>query len=65
MTDEVVIGVTMGDPGGIGPEIVVKALADPLIRRMAKFIIFGMEEQLEYAIKERATIFSPCSRPYF
>ncbi len=49
MSDEVVIGITMGDPGGIGPEIVVKALADPLVRRMAKFIIFGMEEQLEYA----------------
>jgi 4-hydroxythreonine-4-phosphate dehydrogenase len=49
VTDEVVIGVTMGDPGGIGPEIVVKALADPVIRKMAKFIIFGMEEQLEYA----------------
>jgi 4-hydroxythreonine-4-phosphate dehydrogenase len=49
VTDEVVIGVTMGDPGGIGPEIVVKALADPLIRRKAKFIIFGMDEQLEYA----------------
>jgi len=49
VADEVVIGVTMGDPGGIGPEIVVKALADPLIRRKAKFIIFGMDEQLEYA----------------
>ena len=49
MSDEVVIGVTMGDPGGIGPEIVVKALADPIIRRQAKFIIFGAEEQLEYA----------------
>jgi 4-hydroxythreonine-4-phosphate dehydrogenase len=47
--DETVIGITMGDPGGIGPEIVVKALSDPLIRREAKFIIFGMNEQLEYA----------------
>ncbi len=39
----------MGDPGGIGPEIVVKALADPMIRRLAKFVIFGLDEQLEYA----------------
>ena len=39
----------MGDPLGIGPEIIVKALADPLLRRQAKFIIFGMEEQLAYA----------------
>lgn len=47
--NEIVIGITMGDPGGIGPEIVVKALSDPLIRREAKFIIFGMNEQLGYA----------------
>ncbi|MBN1817323.1 MAG: 4-hydroxythreonine-4-phosphate dehydrogenase PdxA [Sedimentisphaerales bacterium] len=49
-TDEkVVVGITMGDPGGIGPEIVVKALADPQLRRQARFIIFGLAEQLAYA----------------
>ena len=47
--NEIVVGITMGDSGGIGPEIVVKALADPLIRREAKFIIFGMHEHLVYA----------------
>ena len=47
--NDIVIGITMGDAGGIGPEIVVKALADPAIRRMGKFIIFGLDEQLEYA----------------
>jgi 4-hydroxythreonine-4-phosphate dehydrogenase len=45
----VVIGITMGEPLGIGPEIIVKALSDPLLRRGAKFIIFGMDEFLEYA----------------
>ena len=49
VVDELVIGITMGDAGGIGPEIIVKALSDPLIRRAAKFIIFGMSELLEYA----------------
>ena len=49
ISDEIVIGITMGDPGGIGPEIVVKALSDPLLRQAAKFIIFGIDEQLEYA----------------
>lgn len=39
----------MGDPSGIGPEIIVKALAEPEIRKTAKFIIFGMNEQLCYA----------------
>jgi 4-hydroxythreonine-4-phosphate dehydrogenase len=47
--DKLVVGITMGDLGGIGPEVVVKALADPILRRQAKFIIFGMNEQLEYA----------------
>ena len=47
--NEIVIGITMGDPGGIGPEIVVKALSDPMIRRLARFIVFGLDEQLEYA----------------
>jgi 4-hydroxythreonine-4-phosphate dehydrogenase len=49
ITEQMVIGVTMGDAGGIGPEIIVKALADPAIRKAAKFIIFGMNEQLCYA----------------
>ncbi|MBW8000670.1 MAG: 4-hydroxythreonine-4-phosphate dehydrogenase PdxA [Planctomycetes bacterium] len=49
ITDQPVIGITMGDPAGIGPEIVIKALAQPQIRKAAKFIIFGMNEQLCYA----------------
>ncbi len=43
------VGITMGEPLGIGPEIIVKALYDPFLRRQAKFIIFGMDEFLEYA----------------
>jgi 4-hydroxythreonine-4-phosphate dehydrogenase len=49
ITEQPVIGITMGDPAGIGPEVVVKALADPEIRKAAKFIVFGMNEQLCYA----------------
>jgi 4-hydroxythreonine-4-phosphate dehydrogenase len=44
-----VIGITMGDPAGIGPEVIVKALADPALRKSARFLIFGMHEQLAYA----------------
>ncbi|MHC4482807.1 MAG: 4-hydroxythreonine-4-phosphate dehydrogenase PdxA [Planctomycetota bacterium] len=55
ITEQLVIGITMGDPAGIGPEVVVKALADPELRRAAKFIIFGMDEQLGYAA-DRAEI---------
>jgi len=49
IAEQMVIGITMGDAAGIGPEIIVKALADPNIRRAAKFIVFGMNEQLCYA----------------
>jgi len=55
INEQLVIGVTMGDPAGIGPEVVVKALDDPQVRRSAKFIVFGMDEQLSYAA-DRAEI---------
>src|ERR1044072_8287768 len=43
------IGITMGDPAGIGPEVIVKALADPVLRHRARYIIYGMNEMLSYA----------------
>jgi 4-hydroxythreonine-4-phosphate dehydrogenase len=42
------IGITMGDPCGIGAEIIVKALADDALRARAKFMIFGFSDQLAY-----------------
>jgi len=36
-----VLCVTVGDPRGIGPEVVRKALKDPAIRDKADFVIFG------------------------
>jgi len=35
------IGITLGDPAGIGPEVVAKALAKTSIRRLANFKIIG------------------------
>jgi len=35
------LGITMGDPGGIGPEICVKALADPDIYTICRPLIIG------------------------
>ena len=48
-TQRPVVGITMGEPAGIGPEIVVKALSDPAIRALGRFVIFGMNELLSYA----------------
>lgn len=35
------IGITTGDPKGIGPEIVATALTDPEIQALAEFSVFG------------------------
>jgi 4-hydroxythreonine-4-phosphate dehydrogenase len=41
------VGITLGDPGGIGPEIVVKSLASLPPSRAAEFYIFGNEVLFE------------------
>ena len=43
------IGVTLGDPCGIGAEVVLKALADPEVRSLARFILYGSGDVLEAA----------------
>ncbi|MCD6365855.1 MAG: 4-hydroxythreonine-4-phosphate dehydrogenase PdxA [Planctomycetes bacterium] len=43
-----IIGITMGDPCGIGAEITIKALSDPQLAGRARFVIFGFSEQLAY-----------------
>jgi 4-hydroxythreonine-4-phosphate dehydrogenase len=40
------VGITIGDPGSIGPEIVLKALALP--GRSASFLLFGSERVLRH-----------------
>ncbi|UCD75405.1 MAG: 4-hydroxythreonine-4-phosphate dehydrogenase PdxA [Phycisphaerales bacterium] len=44
-----VIAITLGDPAGIGPEVIVKALADRKIRRQARFVVYGLNEIVTYA----------------
>lgn len=45
------IAITMGDPAGIGPEIVVRALADPLVQQVAFCHVVGSRSVLEDACK--------------
>ncbi|HEX6268145.1 MAG TPA: hypothetical protein VFZ81_14775, partial [Burkholderiales bacterium] len=35
------IAITVGDPRGIGPEIIGKALADPRVRAAASYVVVG------------------------
>jgi 4-hydroxythreonine-4-phosphate dehydrogenase len=36
-----IIGITMGDPAGVGPEIIVKALSDPEMYDTCRPVVFG------------------------
>jgi 4-phospho-D-threonate 3-dehydrogenase / 4-phospho-D-erythronate 3-dehydrogenase len=45
-----VIAITMGDPTGIGPEIIVRALADPNIGDICRPLVLGDAGAMERAI---------------
>lgn len=45
------IGVPLGDPAGIGPEIVVKSIAREEVNDYANVVVFGNKEILEKAIQ--------------
>ena len=45
--DRPLLGITMGDPGGIGPEIMVKALSDPEVWRICRPLVIGHPAFLE------------------
>jgi len=44
------IAITMGDPAGIGPEIIAKALAKPELRTMARLLVVGDRTIMERAV---------------
>ena len=46
-----IIGITMGDPFGNGPEISVKALMDPSVYKRCRPIIIGDMSCMDYAAK--------------
>jgi len=50
LSDLPLIGITMGDPAGIGPEIIVKALADKNIYGLCRPVVLGDPEIISSAI---------------
>jgi 4-hydroxythreonine-4-phosphate dehydrogenase len=48
-----VIGITMGDPAGIGPEIIVKALSDDAIFQICRPMVLGDPGALHMAMSGR------------
>ncbi len=49
------IAITMGDPAGIGPEIVARALADPRVSAAARCVVFGDARVLQRAVELAGT----------
>ena len=45
------VALTMGDPSGVGPEIVLKALADAEVAPLAKWVVVGDVRILEQAAR--------------
>ena len=50
MGAEKIIGITMGDPASIGPEITVKALADPSLYELCNPLVIGDAWAMEQAL---------------
>ena len=50
-TTHPLLGVTMGDPAGIGPEVIAKALAGKGLRRSCCPIVIGSVPVMEQTIK--------------
>ena len=50
------IGITLGDPGGIGPEVLAQALTSRKLKKNAEFVLIGAKEAGEpYRIPRRHT----------
>lgn len=55
-TPQPLIAVTMGDPAGIGAEVIVKALSDSDLRRQGRFVIYGLEKTLLRAARDAGIV---------
>ena len=46
------IGISMGDPAGIGPEILVRTVADEAVNRVARCLVYGDALVIDKAVQE-------------
>lgn len=59
MDSRPIVGVTIGDPAGVGPEVVAKALAKKEIRQSARLLVIGNMDAVRKAV-EMAGDGKPC-----
>jgi len=46
-----ILAITMGDPGGIGPEIIAKALGHPHVQEQSRPLVIGERRAMEAALR--------------
>ena len=54
MRKKPILGITMGDPAGIGPEVVVKSITKPEVKRICVPLVFGSIGVFHQVIKKYA-----------
>ena len=65
-----IIGITMGDPAGVGPEIIVKALNNPDVYSKCKPIVVGDKQVMLGALNitgirlDIQSVFEPAKAEY-
>ena len=62
MSDRPRIGVTVGDPAGIGPEIARKAAADPSLSTACEIVLYGPSDETAVAQYERGRVTAKAGR---
>jgi 4-hydroxythreonine-4-phosphate dehydrogenase len=46
-----ILGVTMGDPAGVGPEIIARAAAEPAVGRQSRPVVIGAAATMQAALE--------------
>ena len=62
VSDRPRIGVTVGDPAGIGPEIARKAAADPALSSACEIVLYGPSDERAAAQYERGRVTAQAGR---
>jgi 4-hydroxythreonine-4-phosphate dehydrogenase len=62
VTERPRIGVTVGDPAGIGPEIARKAAADPSLSSACEIVLYGASGERDAAQYERGRVTASAGR---
>ena len=57
-TSKPVVLITMGDPAGIGPEIIARSMASPGIKGLAIFVVIADSAVMRKALDDEGVVFS-------